>query len=153
MKPHTDLNKFLKPYDPSIQELTLALRAYILRLVPQTNELIWDNYNAVSIANSKSKQLKDAFCHIAIYAKHVNLGFNRGAELSKRYLKLEGRGKLIRHLKINHKEDFQSGDLEKMVYEAIGISVARNEKLKDALKDPKSMVMSISEKKIRPKNI
>lgn len=151
MKPHRDLNKFLKPYDKSIQELTLALRKFVLGLVPDTNELIWDNYNAVAIAYSKSEKLKDAFCHIAVYGKHVNFGFNRGAELIERSLKLDGSGKLIRHLKILSTEDFQSVDLEKMIYEAVGISESRNHKLIGKPKEPKSIVMSISEKKIRPK--
>lgn len=150
MKPHSDLIKFLEPYDPSIQELTLALREYILKIVPKTNELIWDNYNAVAIAYSKSEKLKDAFCHIAVYAKHVNFGFNRGAELTKREPKLNGNGKLIRHIKILSLEDLGSADLEKMVYEAVGISETRNDTLKDEPKVPRSIVMSISEKKIRP---
>jgi len=132
--------------------LALALREFVLNLVPQTNELIWDNYNAVAIAYSKSEKLKDAFCHIAVYSKHVNFGFNRGAELTKRELKLNGSGKLIRHLKILSMEDLRSADLEKMVYEAVGISEARNDNLKSEPKIPKSIVMSISEKKIRPKH-
>lgn len=151
MKPHSDLKQFLKPYDPSIQELTLALRDYLLNLVPQSNELIWDNYNAVAMAYSKSEKLKDAFCHIAVYSKHVNFGFNRGAELSKRNIKLNGNGKLIRHIKINAIEDFQSAELDKMVFEALAISEKGNEDLKGEPKKPKSMVMSISKKKIRPK--
>lgn len=151
MKPHKDLIKFLKSYDPSIQKLTLDLRQFLLELVPNTNELIWDNYNAVAIAYSKSEKLKDAFCHIAVYAKHVNFGFNRGAELTKRELKLHGSGKLIRHLKILSNKDFQLADLKKMIYEAVSISEIRNENLKDQPKTPKSIVMSISEKKIRPK--
>lgn len=151
MKPHNDLTKFLQPYDPWIQRLTLDLRKFLLNLVPDTNELIWDNYNAVAIAYSKSEKLKDAFCHIAVYAKHVNFGFNRGSELTPRDLKLQGKGKLIRHLKIISMEDFQSADLEKMVYEAVRISETRDENLKGGPKKPKSIVMSISTKKIRPK--
>lgn len=153
MKPHTDLIEFLKPYDPKIQELTFALRKFVLGLVPVTNELIWDNYNAVAIAYSKSEKLKDAFCHIAVYAHHVNFGFNRGAELTERGAKLYGSGKLIRHLKILSMEDFQPADLEKMVYEAVDISEMRNDQLNGAANKPKSIVMSISEKKIRPKRL
>jgi len=151
MKPHSDLSNFLDPYDPSIQALTLSVREFILEHVPDTNELIWDNYNAVAIAYSKSVQLKDAFCHIAVYANHVNLGFNRGAELTPRNLKLNGKGKLIRHLKISTPENLESADLKKMIYEAVGISESRNDGLKNGPKQPKSIVMSISKKKIRPK--
>ncbi len=96
MKPNPNLKKFLKPYDEGIQKLTLELRDFITDLVPQANELIWDNYNAVAMAYSKSEKLKDAFCHIAVYSQHVNFGFNRGAELTSTNLILEGKGKLIR---------------------------------------------------------
>ncbi|WP_273567997.1 DUF1801 domain-containing protein [Maribacter halichondriae] len=152
MKAKLELLKFLRPYDESIQQLVFELRKYILKLVPETNELIWDNYNAVAMAYSKSDQLKDAFCHIAVYAKHINLGFNRGSELSKRDLKLEGSGKLIRHLKVRSTEDFQKDSIEQIIYEAVGISERRNKNLANTETNRKSIVMSVSEKKIRPKN-
>jgi len=82
MKPNPQLSTFLKPYDKNIRSLTIELRNFITELVPEANELIWDNYNAVAMAYSKSDKLKDAFCHIAVYSGHVNFGFNRGAELS-----------------------------------------------------------------------
>lgn len=72
MKPNTQLEHFLSPYDKHIQALTLELRGFITDLVPEANELIWDNYNAVAIAYSKSEKLIDAFCHISVYSKHVN---------------------------------------------------------------------------------
>ena len=61
MNPNPELKKFLLPYNKSIQKLALELRNFVVELVPQANELIWDNYNAVAIAYSKSKKLKDAF--------------------------------------------------------------------------------------------
>lgn len=152
MEAHHDLKKFLLPYDESIQDLFLELRAFLLDIIPDTNELIWDNYNAVAVAYSKSEQLKDAFCHIAVYAKHVNFGFNRGAELSKTAIKLEGKGKLIRHIKVETMAAFPKQEIKKMIYEAVGISEHFNKDLMTQSLLPKSMVMSISKKKIRPKN-
>jgi len=73
MEANQELQKFLLPYDQSIQSLVFELRKFILDTIPSTNELIWDNYNAVALAYSKSEKLKDAFCHIAVYTKHVNL--------------------------------------------------------------------------------
>lgn len=152
MEANLELRKFLLPYNQSIQSLVFELRKLILDTIPDTNELIWDNYNAVAIAYSKSEKLKDAFCHITVYAKHVNFGFNRGAELSKRGLKLEGKGKLIRHIKVETLETFPRQEVKKMIYEAVGISESLNEELITKNKKPKSIVMSISKKKIRPKN-
>lgn len=160
MKPNTQLVEFLSPYSQSIQNLTIELRNYITNLIPEANELIWDNYNAVAMAYSKSEVLKDAFCHISVYAKHVNFGFNRGAELSPnkeaelsptKEVELLGKGKLIRHIKVTDIDTFKSKEIEALIWEALGISEERNEKLKDKQSKGTSMVMSISEKKIRPK--
>lgn len=144
------LKIFLSPYDKSIQDLTIELRNFVVKLVPEANELIWDNYNAVAIAYSKSKKLKDAFCHISVYSKHVNFGFNRGAELSKGNIKLNGKGKLIRHISVQSFNDFPKKEIEKMIYEALGLSEKLNSDLINISIQPESIVMSISEKKIRP---
>ena len=58
MKPNSQIKKFLQPYDEEIQKLTMGLRNFITELVPQANELIWDNYNTVAMAYSKSEKLK-----------------------------------------------------------------------------------------------
>lgn len=150
MKPNLQLHDFLQPYDEDIQKLTIQLRDFITDLVPEANELIWDNYNAVALAYSKSEKLKDAFCHIAVYSKHVNIGFNRGAELTKTNIKLKGTGKLIRHLSVKQFSDFPSKSMTPMICEALRISVARNIALTETSTVPRSVVMSISEKKLRP---
>ena len=151
MKPNSQLITFLKPYSPSIQNLTLELRDYITELIPECNELIWDNYNAVAMAYSKSEVLKDAFCHIAVYAKYVNFGFNRGTELTKPpAIQLAGTGKLIRHIKVTNFNDFRTTEMEKLIWEALAIAERRNEKLKDKTTFGISKVMSVSEKKRRP---
>ncbi len=149
MKAHPDLKKFIKPYSESIQKLTLEIREFVLAIVPEANELIWDNYNAVAMAYSKSEKLSDAFCHIAVYSKHVNLGFNRGVELKSPPIKLHGKGKLIRHIKVTDLESFPKESLQKMILEASVIAEMHNSV--EVNQKPKSLVMSISEKKIRPK--
>lgn len=150
MKPNPQLKKFIEPYDGGIQKLALELRSFIIELVPQANELIWDNYNAVAIAYSRSEKLKDAFCHIAIYSKHVNFGFNRGAELTKTNIELNGKGKLIRHISVKDFKSFPKQEIKNMIWEAVGISEKINSDLINENSTAKSIVMSISEKKIRP---
>jgi hypothetical protein len=129
MKPHPKLATCIAVYEESIQDLTLELRNFITDLVPHANELIWDNYNAVAIAYSKSEKLKDAFCHIAVYAKHVNFGFNRGAELTSGTLKLNGKGKLIRHISIKDIKSFPMNEIRVFTWEAVGLSEKRNSEL------------------------
>ena len=150
MKPHPQLASFMNPYDEHIQKIAWDLRQFILERVPAVNELIWDNYNALAIAYSKSEKLKDAFCHVALYSKHVNFGFNRGAELSPSSLKLEGKGKLIRHLKVQDMALFPKAEIDKLLWEAVGLAEFEMNDENEKLFEPKSLVMSISEKKIRP---
>lgn len=152
MKPNPQLKIFLEPYDEPIQNLTMDLRNFITDLVPESNELIWDNYNAVAMAYSKSEKLKDAFCHIAVYSEHVNFGFNRGAELTKTSIKLNGQGKLIRHVSVRDFQTFPKQEIKNMIWEAVGISEKLNNELGEMNSQPKSIVMSISKKKIRPNN-
>ena len=152
MKINPELQNFLLPYDTNIQKLTLKLRNVIIEIEPTCNELIWDNYNAVAIAYSKSDKLKDAFCHIAVYSKYVNFGFNRGAELTKSQVKLSGKGKLIRHINVSNFESFPKNEIKQLLSEAIGLSETINPELINSKIQSKSIVMSISEKKKRPTN-
>ncbi len=145
------LKEFLQPYDKDIQDLALELRLFITTIAPEANELIWDNYNALAIAYSKSEKLKDAFCHLSIYSKHVNFGFNRGSELIESKLKLKGTGKLIRHIQVNGMDTFPIEEVKKSVMEAIAISDELNPGLTKKNTLGISKVMSISKKKIRPK--
>ena len=149
--PNPQLPKFLASYPEPIIELTMGLRNHIIEIAPNINELIWDNYNALAMAYSTSEVLKDAFCHIAVYAKHINLGFNRGTQLNNNSkIILEGNGKLIRHLKIYRAEDYSTPEVELLVHEALHLSETLNPNQQNQRKKRKSIVMSISEKKRRP---
>jgi len=150
MDPNEKLLVFLEPYSLNIQDLLFTLRSFILSIDLDVNELIWDNYNSVAIAYSKSEKLSDAYCHLAVYAKHVNFGFNRGSELDPGNLKLHGKGKLIRHLKVKSIVNLQKDEVASLIKKAIEHSVSLNPILKNQGSSKVSKVMSISEKKIRP---
>ena len=151
MKANPNLKTFLLPYDSKIQALSIQLRNFVTELIPEANELIWDNYNAVAMAYSKSEKLKDAFCHIAVYSKHVNFGFNRGTELAASKIKLNGSGKLIRHISVKDFDEFPKEEIKTLIWEALAISEKLNPTLLDKTSRGKSIVMSIADKKIRPK--
>lgn len=150
MKPNPQLIKFIEPYAQGIQDLTFEIRKFIFLSVPETNELIWDNYNAVAMAYSKSTKLKNAFCHISVYSQHVNLGFNRGSELSSDKIELLGKGKLIRHIKVKNFEALPKHELKKLVLQAYNHALKLDSSLEQQQDSPKSLVMSVADKKHRP---
>ncbi|HEY2843752.1 MAG TPA: DUF1801 domain-containing protein [Bryobacteraceae bacterium] len=98
--PPKQLLQFLKPYDPAIRDLALKLRVRVLEELAPCHESIWDAYNAVALGYGLSGRLKDNVCHIAVYAGHVDLGFNQGAHLADPRGILEGDGRNIRHMTI-----------------------------------------------------
>src|SRR6267378_7284863 len=93
--PPPELIEFLKPYDRAIQTLALSLRSLVLEEMVPCYENIYDAYSAVAIGYGSSDRLQDGVFHIAVYANHVNLGFNEGAALDDPLGILKGAGKRI----------------------------------------------------------
>ncbi len=96
--PDPRLLGFLNAYDPHIAELALALREIILDEVPDASESVYQVYT-VAIWFGFSGKMKDMFCYITVHARHINLGFPRGASLPDPNRVLEGEGKAMRHIK------------------------------------------------------
>lgn len=114
-----ELRGFLAAFDPAIGRLFLATRATVLAAAPQAHELIYDAYNAVSAAYTFSGRLSEAFCHVAAYSGHVNLGFNRGAELRDPTGILIGSGARIRHVRVVAAADLRAPALQALLRAAV----------------------------------
>jgi hypothetical protein len=141
------LRDMLAAYDPAIARSFYAARKAVLEAAPDANELIYDAYNAVAVAYSFSDRLKDAFCHVAAYAKHVNLGFNQGASLPDPERLLAGSGARIRHVRVAAVADPQTPGVRKLVHAA----VERGQIAKTAVASkPRAVVKAVYGKKRRP---
>ena len=110
-RPPTELIKFLKPYDPAIRDLALSLRSLVLEELRPRHENIYDAYSAVAIGYGPTDRLQDGICHIAVYSRHVNLGFNHGATLADPLGILKGNGKWIRHITIKTQADLERPEI------------------------------------------
>lgn len=153
--PPVALRKFLKPYDPEIRELALGLRALVLEEMAPCYENIYDAYSAVAIGYGTSDRLRDGIFHVAVYSKHVNLGFNHGAALDDPKGILQGNGNQIRHISIKSAADLQRPELRTYIRRAQKRALADARKLgKPRTAKPKtviSTVKAIYPKKRRPK--
>jgi len=118
-KPDRQLLAYLAPYDPQVSNLALALREVVLEEAPEAMESLVNGY-AVAIGFSfTGRPMKDGFCHVVTYRTHVNLGFNRGAQLADPDGVLEGSGKSIRHIRIRNHEDLDRPLIRRFVRAAI----------------------------------
>jgi hypothetical protein len=123
--PPPALLDFLAPYDHEIQQLALAVRRFVIEHIPPMTEIVYDAANAVAMGFTPSGRFKEAICHVAVYPKYVNLGFNRGAELPDPGRHLEGFGKMNRHVTIRRVEDLLAPDLRVLLAEAVQRAHAR----------------------------
>jgi hypothetical protein len=148
--PIPELLEFLSAYDEKIVELTLAARRFVLTLAPGATEAIYDAYNAVAVGYSFTGRLKESFCHVAVYPKHVNLGFNHGAELADPRGILQGTGKQVRHVTIRKAADLNNDYLRRLVRTAVKKSkeLAASGEVPEI--KPQSVVQAIYAKKRRP---
>ncbi|MFS8086715.1 MAG: DUF1801 domain-containing protein [Acidobacteriota bacterium] len=154
-RPPSALIKFLKPYEPEIRDLALGLRGLVLEEMGPCYENIYDAYSAVAIGYGTSERLGDGIFHIAVFSKHVNLGFNDGASLDDPKAILLGAGNRIRHITIKSPEDLARPEVRSYMRRAIKLARADARRLGEPPpKKPKgvvSTVKAIYPKKRRPK--
>jgi len=116
--PSEELIRHLAEFDLHVGELALGLREMLLEELPAASERIFRAY-ALVFWYSLTGKMADAFCTIVVNRAHVNLMFNRGAELEDPGALLVGEGKIIRHLKVKRPEDLKQPHLRKFVRAAI----------------------------------
>ncbi len=132
---NTDLLLFLRPFSPKIQDLALWLRDFVWDLYPESNELIYDNYNALAFGWSPSGKMGETFCSVAVYGNEsVHFGFYWGSKIADPEKMLLGNGSQYRYLKIKEKTDLPQEYVKKLMADAYAFSIA---KAKDMAKAPK----------------
>ena len=145
-----DLLGFLQPFPENVKEMALWIRELIWDLYPNSNELIYDNYNALALGWSTSDKVGDTFCSIAVYSKYLHFGFYWGSKIDDPEKILLGKGNQYRYIIIRNKSDFPKTYIKKLLKEAYSYSEANRKKAKILLKG-QTITKSISPVKRRPK--
>ncbi len=119
-----DLAKFLKPFTVEIRDTVMWLRDFAWDLCPQANELIYDNYNAVSLGWSLTDKVGHNICSVVIYRanQNVHFGFYWGNELTDPDKILLGEGKQYRYILVPDKNKFPKANMKKLINESYKFS-------------------------------
>lgn len=120
---HPDFALALAEKSPALQSLYREIRALVLNTYPESNELLYHTH-ALSSVYSVSDKLKHAFCHIAIYTNHINLGFNKGTEIGDPAGLLRGTGAKIRHIPVSSATELQNPAMASLISEAVKHTLA-----------------------------
>jgi len=144
-----DLVKFLLSYPDHVKASALWLRDFVWDLFPNSNELIYDNYNAVAFGWSLTDKAGDVFCSIAVYSDYINFGFNRGSEIHDPKKLLKGDGSLYRYIRVTDKDNFPEDYIKQLLQSAWENATERVKPAKKVFKG-ETIVKSISPVKRRP---
>jgi hypothetical protein len=94
----------------------LGVRQIVLREIPSVSETVNDVSYAVTVGFTFSGRFKEAFCYVVAYRSYVNLGFARGTELPDPDRRLQGTGKLHRHLRIESQSDMDDPAVRRFIH-------------------------------------
>ena len=143
-----DLLKFLKPFPANVKDTAMWLREFVWDLYPDSNELIYDNYNAVAFGWSPTDRVSDVFCNVAVgrSSHNVHFGFYWGSKISDPDKRLLGQGNQYRYILVKDKKDFPKTYIKKLMKEAYAYSLGKMKEKEQVLKGA-TITKSISGKK------
>lgn len=144
----TDLMRFLKAFSADRQEIALKLRDFVWDLYPQTNELVYDNFNALAFGWSPTDKVGDTFCTVALYRTNKNnhFGFYWGSQIKDPDKILIGDGKQYRYILVANFDDFPKTYIKKLLKEAYTNSLSKIKDEKQII-NGQTIIKSISNKK------
>lgn len=96
---------------PAIRGVVEALDALVRRVDPEVVQVVWTHQRTVGYGVGPKKS-SEHYAYLAVYAQHVNLGFNQGAQLDDPGAVLGGTGAQFRSLRVT---DPAQADDERLV--------------------------------------
>jgi hypothetical protein len=143
-----ELLKSLKPFGDEITDLVMWLRDFAWDLCPDTNELIYDNYNTVAFGWSPTGRLGHTICSIAVgrSSKNIHFGFYWGNEIADPDKILLGQGNQYRYIRVTDKKKFPKASIRKLVNQHTQNALSKVKDKKQIISG-QTIVKSVSAKK------
>ena len=101
-----------------------ALHLKMRRLLPEAVRLVYDNYNALVIGFAPTELPSHAILSIAAYPRWVNLYFLKGASLADPDKLLQGHGRQVRFIRMNHAGDLDNPAIRRLIKDALNSTEA-----------------------------
>ncbi|HTZ47930.1 MAG TPA: DUF1801 domain-containing protein [Verrucomicrobiae bacterium] len=119
MTPRQQLEKWMAKYDPAIAAQAKKALAKMRKLAPGTNELVYDNYNALVIGFAPGDRASAAMLSIALYPKYLSLFFLHGRDLPDPAKRLQGNGKQVRWIRLESERTLDEPEVRELVNVAL----------------------------------
>lgn len=104
-------------FDPAMADLARRTRALVVELDPDVVEVVWPHQGTVGWGVGPRKN-SEHYAWLAVFARHVGLGFFAGARLPDPEGLLEGTGASLRHVKLRSVADLERPAVRQLLLEA-----------------------------------
>ena len=101
LSPAEQWDGFLARFNPEIVALVRSALTRMRKRLPGAVELVYDNFNALVVGFGPTERASDALFSLAIYPRWANLFFLQGARLKDPTGLLQGRGRVVRHIRLS----------------------------------------------------
>ena len=101
-------------FDPPMADLARRVRALVIELHRDVTEVVWDHQGTVGWGVGPRKN-SEHYAWLAVFAKHVGLGFFAGARLPDPARLLEGTGASLRHVKLRTPADLERPEVRELL--------------------------------------
>ena len=112
----SDLDGLLAVLTPEVAALVRAADDLVRRTDPDVVRVVWPHQRTVGYGVGP-KKMSEHYAYLAVYDRHLNLGFNYGAQLDDEGL-LEGAGKSFRKLTVRTVETLDDPRLPRLLRKA-----------------------------------
>src|SRR6266496_2570073 len=113
----SELEQFLTPYSPMVQELALKLRALIREVMPDAIEQL--DPPAHLIGYGLGRTYKRLISGVALHKAHINLMFARATERPDPESLLVGTGKQAGHVTIRQEAELEHPGIRRLLIAAL----------------------------------
>jgi hypothetical protein len=144
--PKRQLDSFLAKYDPAIAAFGRRVLLKLRKRLPGAVEMVYDNYNGLVIGFGPNERASLAIFSIVLFPRWVILYFLQGAGLPDPQGRLQGKGNVGRHIRL---EDFSTLD-DRYVQSLMNLALHRAKVPLDAKNRRQIIIKSISAKQ-RPR--
>jgi hypothetical protein len=117
--PEAQLERFLDAFTPEIAAVARGALAKMRKRLPHAVELVYDNYNALACGFGPTERASEVIFSIAVYPKNVTLFFLQGVKLPDPDGLLQGKGNVVRHIRLEDEKALDRADVKAMMATAL----------------------------------